>query len=285
MDSSISYASPGLDTFLAAILDKTNPADTAAFTAAILDECNPADTAAFAARLLGEHNFNPNEPRDEKGRWTTGGSYNGWPDANMYRIWGDSFDPGFTLDPEYSGDPGLYFDAGVSGDPDEDAARKELDREKKKAEDQAKKGLNDLFKGADEAKKGPDVGKWKSSQTGNGSRNAKILRKNMEAKGVHFKPGEQPHHIVQSTDPRAQTARELLDKYHIDVNSAENGLKLPSRVHQTSGFQQTKAINAVTSRLGEAARGAKDWGAARRSVLSELSKLKQAIASGKFPCP
>ena len=138
MDKSISYSSPGLDAFLAAILYKSNPVDTAAFTAAILDENDPIITAAFAAHLLGEHNFNPNEPRDWRGRWTTGSSCDGWADANMDRIWGDSFDPGFILDPEYSGDPGSYFDAGVFGDPDEDEARKKLEREKKKAEDQAK---------------------------------------------------------------------------------------------------------------------------------------------------
>ena len=107
----------------------------------------------------------------------------------------------------------------------------------------------------------------------------------MEDNGVHFKPGEQPHHIVQSTDPRAQTARELLDKYQIDINSSENGLKVTHQVHQTSGFQQDKAIKAVTGRLEKAARGAKNLAAARQKVLGELSKLKQAIASGKFPCP
>jgi hypothetical protein len=74
MDSSKSYASPSHGEFLAAILDESNPANTAAFAAAILDSRDPAGAAAFAACILGEHNFNPDEPRDERGRWTTGGS-------------------------------------------------------------------------------------------------------------------------------------------------------------------------------------------------------------------
>ncbi len=95
--------SPGLDEFLAAVRGDDDRAETAAFVAAITGKDNdyheskdgkgggatdmsdaewldavrygfrePSD--AFAAVVLGEHNFDPNEPRDEKGRWTTGGS-------------------------------------------------------------------------------------------------------------------------------------------------------------------------------------------------------------------
>ena len=60
--------------FAADILDVPNPASAVAFAAEILDVPNPASAAAFAAAILREHNFNPNEPRDERGRWTTGGS-------------------------------------------------------------------------------------------------------------------------------------------------------------------------------------------------------------------
>ena len=58
-------------------------------------------------------------------------------------------------------------------------------------------------------------------------------------------------------DPRPSAARTLLDKYHIDLNGAENGLKLTRRVHQTSGLQRKKAIRDVTARLRRAAEGAK----------------------------
>jgi hypothetical protein len=202
----------------------------------------------FASAALGEAGYNPEEPRDERGRWTTDGSRAG----AVHTV---SF-----------GGPG------TSGDPADDAARKKLDDERKKAQGQAKKGLDDLFKGADDAKKAPDAAKWRSTQTGDTGKNAKILRGNMEQKGIRFSEGEQPHHIVH-------------DKYHVDINSAENGLKVTRRVHETSGFQKSEAIKAVTKRLEKAARSTKDWDAARRKVISELSNIKQAIASGKLPCP
>ena len=98
--------SPSVDTFLAAILEDYCSADdaaaAAAFAAALRGESDPVDTAAFAAqfsakatleklprsptnfsvratrharrKILREYNFNPDEPRNWRGRWTTGGS-------------------------------------------------------------------------------------------------------------------------------------------------------------------------------------------------------------------
>ena len=137
--------------------------------------------------------------------------------------------------------------------------------------------------GVEEAKKAAD--KWKSSQTWDTAKNAKILRKSMERDHAVFGPGEEPHHIVQSTDPRAADARALLDKYHIDVNGAENGLKLTRRIHQTSGLQRGKAIHDVTDRLRQAAKGAKSWEAARDAVMKELGRIRRDIVAGRFPCP
>lgn len=83
MDNPRSCASPGLDAFLAAvvdgrnppgndefvatILDEGDPASTAALAATVFDECDPAGAAAFAAILL---EYDPNQPRDWRGRWT-----------------------------------------------------------------------------------------------------------------------------------------------------------------------------------------------------------------------
>ena len=72
MDNSRHRVSPSLDGFLAAILGKPSPPSTAEFTTAILGECDPTTAAAFAATILREDNFDPNQPRDERGRWTTG---------------------------------------------------------------------------------------------------------------------------------------------------------------------------------------------------------------------
>jgi hypothetical protein len=107
----------------------------------------------------------------------------------------------------------------------------------------------------------------------------------MERDHTRFGPGEQAHHVVQSTDPRAAEARDLLDKYHLDVNGAENGLKLTRYIHQTSGLQRTEAIRDVTDRRRQAAESAKSWNAARWAVMEELGRIRRDIIAGRFPCP
>jgi hypothetical protein len=74
MDRSTFDPIPRHDACVAAVLGRPDPARTAAFLAEILDEPDHAGGAAFATAILGEAGFNPDEPRDERGRWTTGGS-------------------------------------------------------------------------------------------------------------------------------------------------------------------------------------------------------------------
>jgi hypothetical protein len=69
-------ASPETEAFVARIYGRPAPMDTAAFVAAITGEDNAAQTHASEAASLGEAHFNPDEPRDERGRWTTDGP--GW---------------------------------------------------------------------------------------------------------------------------------------------------------------------------------------------------------------
>jgi hypothetical protein len=137
--------------------------------------------------------------------------------------------------------------------------------------------------GVEEARKEAD--KWKSTQAWDTTRNGRILRRSMERDHVHFGPGDEPHHIVQGTDPRAAGARALLDKYHIDVNGAENGLKLTRRIHQTSGLQRGEAIDGVTARRRRAAEGVKSWEAARDRIMKEMGRIRRDIVAGRFPCP
>ena len=82
------YGEPATpEEFVATILGREPPTDTAAFAAAISGRGEKVDTGPFAAALLGKEKpsntaefaaaireYNPDEPRDEKGRWTTGGS-------------------------------------------------------------------------------------------------------------------------------------------------------------------------------------------------------------------
>jgi hypothetical protein len=98
MDKSTFCASASRDAFLVAILGKPNPASVAAivdqrnpasvaeFVASILDKPNPASAAEFAVQILGEHNFNPDEPRDWRGRWTKGDSLDDSVKASAYGV-------------------------------------------------------------------------------------------------------------------------------------------------------------------------------------------------------
>ncbi len=74
MADSESELSPELEAFLEAVTGRPSRARTEAFLAAIRGEGYPAGDASFAAAGLSEQNFNPDEPRDERGRWTTGGA-------------------------------------------------------------------------------------------------------------------------------------------------------------------------------------------------------------------
>ncbi len=71
MDNPRSCASPGLDVFLTAVAGARNPPSNDEFVATVFDECDPAGVAAFAAILL---EYDPNQPRDWRGRWTTVGA-------------------------------------------------------------------------------------------------------------------------------------------------------------------------------------------------------------------
>jgi hypothetical protein len=71
-DHSRRRASPGVEAFVRSIRGEREPRDTAAFVAAICGESNLKSAAEFAAAILGEAGYDPNQPRDDWGRWTTG---------------------------------------------------------------------------------------------------------------------------------------------------------------------------------------------------------------------
>lgn len=52
------------------------------------------------------------------------------------------------------------------------------------------------------------------------------LRSNMERSGVSFRAGEDAHHMVASNVSHFARSRDLLSKFRIDINSAENGVAL-----------------------------------------------------------
>jgi hypothetical protein len=113
--------------------------------------------------------------------------------------------------------------------------------------------------------------KW--TQAWDTSKNAKILRENMEAAGKKLNPGDKAHHLVPSTHPRAAEAREILEKFGVDVNAAENGLALKDVQH--AGLHTHKYIDEVTRLLRQAR--------SQKAVMEVLERIAKLIKAGRFP--
>ena len=108
------------------------------------------------------------------------------------------------------------------------------------------------------------------------------LRKALNRAGVYGDPGTVPHHLVSRFDTRADSARSILSKHGIDLDSHWNGAFLPTRgssargaIHNnlhTNAFYET-----VTARLRKADAGG------RAHVLRELQKIRSELLDGTFP--
>lgn len=130
-----------------------------------------------------------------------------------------------------------------------------------------------------ESLQGPDPD-WKSTQTGNTSKNSKILRGNL---GLQKGDGNEAHHIVPSTHSKGNDARAILDKYQIDINAKENGVGITKEQHQEVGLHKHANINRINKRINLAQDGIENWGIAREAVLAELESIKTEILNGLFP--
>jgi hypothetical protein len=104
---------------------------------------------------------------------------------------------------------------------------------------------------------------------------------------IPFFRSMEAHHIVQSTHRRAEEARKLLDKYQIDINSAENGIGLKPvgdrPAHHGQGLHSFDGIDEVARRLERAVSGVGDFATARRKIIAQLQKIKAEIRNGTFP--
>jgi len=111
------------------------------------------------------------------------------------------------------------------------------------------------------------------SNTGDTGRNAEILRRNM---GVGKTPGLEAHHIVPSTHQfdAARRAREILKRFGIDINAAENGVLLPKAIHDGLANNQ-RYMQAVLERLSRAS--------TREEAMSILQRISQQLLEGTFP--
>lgn len=114
--------------------------------------------------------------------------------------------------------------------------------------------------------------------------------------GIPKGSGLDAHHIVAGELAEAQQARNILNKYQIDINAADNGVALVGgkgaprdflpRHHRGGGSESlhsTKGARMVNERLQDAVRGIQDWATARKAVLEELTKIRREITFGVFP--
>ncbi len=223
-----------------------------------------AHTEADAADAIGLAGFDPNQCRDEHGRWSKEGS---------------------------SAAPSAATALMDVVDPIEGPANQELQKAKDKGEQHAKRGIDDLKdaikKVYEEEPKAFKKG-WKSTQKWDNRRNANILRANMKKEGTLVE-GEEPHHIVQGGKRKAQEARNLLDHYQIDINGSENGVSLSRSAHQQSWLERDETIKLVTKRFEKAegnvrpVQGSPRWEVNRQDIIDELKDLAREIKARRFP--
>ncbi len=101
------------------------------------------------------------------------------------------------------------------------------------------------------------------------------LRKNMEKAGEpRQSPDEDAHHIVPWRHWRAKPAQDILDKYGIDVDAAENGVWINRTFHWTLN-NSSRYMETVTEMLRPAG--------SREEALQILAKMKDLLSRGKFP--
>ena len=82
------------------------------------------------------------------------------------------------------------------------------------------------------------------------------------------------HHMVAGSAPDAQAAREILSKYGIGINDAENGMFLPMQKH--AGMHTTKYYDAVNRALEHV-------GSREEAIQSLEFGRKRPVKAGRFP--
>ena len=112
---------------------------------------------------------------------------------------------------------------------------------------------------------------------------SKKLGSNLEDSGAPRPDDTAAHHIVAGTDPRAGVARQILAKFGIDINSADNGTFLPknSNVPNPNGAQVHSTLHTdayyreVDQLLSKAT--------SRQQAIAILNYIRQQLLAGTFP--
>ena len=126
----------------------------------------------------------------------------------------------------------------------------------------------------------------KTYVAGEKSSPSKLLKNLLEAMGPKQRGvanafgGHAAHHIVEGTDPAAKGSREILDRFGIGINSAENGMLLPTDVNSIykGAIHTTSHSKAYSEYVYSQLKGCKT----RDEVIVKLTEIKAHIYDGKL---
>jgi hypothetical protein len=119
---------------------------------------------------------------------------------------------------------------------------------------------------------------FRSTQQWDTTRNAELLKRSMAKRGLKPSSTEEVHHIVPSTHREGEQAREILDRYGIDINAADNGVILPKSRHHGRGLHSDGTIREITRLLQQAEQSGQ-----RERIIERLRSLAEEIKAGQFP--
>jgi hypothetical protein len=112
--------------------------------------------------------------------------------------------------------------------------------------------------------------------------NSEALGANLEETTGQSGQGKHAHHIVPGQQLGNAVGRDILAKYHIAIDSADNGVFLDPKVHyDTYGPDYARAVSDRLSRAEQLGLQAGGRTAARQAVLDELNAIRQDLLSGK----
>jgi len=100
------------------------------------------------------------------------------------------------------------------------------------------------------------------------------LGRNLERAGFQRYAGEEAHHIVAGGARKAAPAQRALARFGIDIDSAENGVFLPKRVHQSLTRRQAY-YDAVNDLVGSAR--------TRMDALAALRDIRRGLLESYEP--
>jgi hypothetical protein len=116
----------------------------------------------------------------------------------------------------------------------------------------------------------------------NSNCDSRILAKNMQDTGTYRYGKQAAHHIVSGNPRELETARNILAKHKIDINSHWNGVYLPRQKNMQgtyhNGGHSSQYYTMVNDMIVEA-----DKKGGKTGVLNALQKIRQGLANGNIP--